>query len=88
MANPLANGVPASTLASYDGGATWISNKWMDPEYPLLSVGSVSDTTTPIAVKDVTMDLEVSTTIARADGLDLTDEVAIDGSITLEVDYL
>lgn len=88
MANPLANGVPASTLASYDGGTTWISNKWMDPETPLLSVGSVSDTTTPIAVKNVAMDLEVSTTIARADGLDLTDEVTIDGSITLEVDYL
>ncbi|MVV52007.1 DUF1120 domain-containing protein [Pseudomonas sp. PB120] len=88
MANPLADGVAASTLASYDGGATWVPNKWMDPEFSLLSVGSISDTTTPIAVKDVTMDLEVSTAIARADSLDLTDEVAIDGSITLEVGYL
>lgn len=60
----------------------------MDPDSGLLSVGSVSDTTTPIAVKDVTMDLQVHTRIARADGLDLSDEAAIDGSITLEVDYL
>jgi hypothetical protein len=88
LINPLANGVPALTLGSYDGGITWMRNHWMDPETPLLSVGSTSDTTTPIAVKDVTMDLQVSTVIARADGLDLTDEVAIDGSITLEVGYL
>ncbi|EPA94382.1 DUF1120 domain-containing protein [Pseudomonas sp. G5(2012)] len=88
MANPLANGVPVLTLSSYDGGTTWKYNQWMDPDSGLLSVGSVSDTTTPIAVKDVTMDLQVHTRIARADGLDLSDEAAIDGSITLEVDYL
>lgn len=87
MLNRLADGAPVSSLISNDGGTTWRASSWMEPSAPLISIGSVGSSN-PIAVKDVTMDLEVRTQIARADGLDLSDNVAIDGSMTLEVGYL
>jgi hypothetical protein len=39
-------------------------------------------------VKDLTMDFEVNTNIARADSLTLTDEVVMDGAVTFEMTYL
>ncbi|PVZ57699.1 hypothetical protein C9422_14730 [Pseudomonas sp. B1(2018)] len=41
----------------------------------------------PIEAKDVTYDFLVDTYIARADSLDLTDEITFDGSATFEVHY-
>ncbi|MBZ9781434.1 DUF1120 domain-containing protein [Pseudomonas sp. REP124] len=77
----------AQAIGSTDGGATWdrarVVNKTL-----LLSVGTAADPGTPIQVKDVLMDMEVHTFIARADSLTLTDEVTIDGSATIEVKYL
>ncbi|MDI2593910.1 hypothetical protein POF45_21140 [Pseudomonas sp. 681] len=42
----------------------------------------------PIAAQNLTLDLLIGTSIARADGLDLSNEVPIDGSATLEMTYL
>ena len=47
----------------------------------------IRDRTTPIAIKDLQTDLRIWTAIARADSLDLTNEVALDGSVTLTIDY-
>jgi hypothetical protein len=60
----------------------------MDPTYPLYTVSLFSDTSRPIQAKNVTMDLTIITSIARADSLNLTEQVTLDGSITLEVGYL
>ncbi|MNP79988.1 hypothetical protein D3C76_1779500 [compost metagenome] len=42
----------------------------------------------PLIVKDLTMELDIQTYIARADSLTLTDDVTIDGSATFEMTYL
>jgi hypothetical protein len=48
----------------------------------------MGDTSTPLPVKDLTLDLQVTTVIARGSDLTLTDEVLIDGSATLQLKYL
>ena len=53
-----------------------------------MSVAAMDDDTQPVPVQDLSVDLEVQTIINRADGLDLSNEVNIDGSATLEVKYL
>jgi hypothetical protein len=85
--NPVADGVQAQSIASQDRGNTWFKERFWDPGL-YMSVGSIADATQPIAVKDLVLDLEVITKIARTDGLDLSNEVPIDGSATLEVKYL
>ncbi|MBV7548971.1 DUF1120 domain-containing protein [Pseudomonas sp. PDM26] len=85
--NALADGQPASAISSEDEGLTWESTGWTIAGV-LLSVGSASDSSAPIAVKDLTMDFEVQTFIAPANNLTLTDEVDMDGSATFEMKYL
>ncbi|MBY8951911.1 DUF1120 domain-containing protein [Pseudomonas sp. PA-1-2A] len=87
MSNPVADeGVVVQTISSYDL-QNWM--RWRDWDAGLyMSVASMDDATQPLAVKDLTVDLDVFTTINRADGLDLSNEVTIDGSATLEVKYL
>jgi type 1 fimbria pilin len=85
--NALADGQPAQAIDSDDGGATWNRTPVTSPGY-LLSVGSATDSSVPIAVEDLTMDFEVWTLIAPADSLTLTDEVVMDGSATFEMKYL
>lgn len=53
-----------------------------------MAAASMDDDTQPLPIKDLSVDLEVLTIINRADGLDLSNEVTIDGSATLEVKYL
>lgn len=81
-----ADGVAVVPLRSRDNGSSWSASAWFEPNY-LNAFGSSSDTTTPIAIKDLVTDLEVRTYIARADSLDLSNEVALDGSVTLEILY-
>lgn len=74
-------------IASGDQGNTWYREKFWDPGL-YMSVASMDDDTQPLPVKDLRVDLDVQTFIFRADGLDLSNEVTIDGSATLEVKYL
>lgn len=85
--NALADGVAAQAIDSEDEGKTWKATWVTSPGY-LLSVGSTTDLSTPLFVKDLTMDLEVNTNIARADSLTLTDEVLMDGAVTFEMTYI
>ena len=74
-------------IASGDGGNTWYDEKWWDPSL-YMSVAATDDGTQPIPVKELVAQMVVSTLIARTDGLDLSNEVTLDGSATLEVKYL
>ena len=48
----------------------------------------MDDDSQPLAVKDLLVDLQVQTFIMGTAGMDLSNEVTIDGSATLEVKYL
>jgi hypothetical protein len=88
--NIKADAANAQSILSKDGGETWlqagsrefwgVNNIW--------AVAAAGGAIVPIAVKDLTMDFSVFTGIAPADGLTLTDEVKIDGSATLQIQYL
>ncbi|PRA28750.1 DUF1120 domain-containing protein [Pseudomonas poae] len=87
LLNPIADNVAVGTILSSDGGETWVDDNYWDRGL-YMSVAAVTDASQPVAIKDLTVDLRVQTVIARTDGLDLSNEVPIDGSATLEVKYL
>lgn len=82
---PMADGVSVVPLGSTDNGSTWFRSARIDA-LGISSYGALG-TTTPVAIKDLLTDLKVDTYIARADALDLTNEVALDGLATLEIVY-
>lgn len=86
LSAPSADGTAGRMIGSVDGGTTWTR------ESNLATGGilSVADNTTlaPVPVKLFTADMTVSASIAPASGLTLTQEVPIDGSVTLTVKYL
>lgn len=87
VANAVADTVPVLTIASNNQGNGWfLSSAWNSDFY--MAVNTAGNYNPPIAVKDLSMDLEVATTIARADRLDLSDDVSINGSVTFEMKYL
>lgn len=87
VSNAVADGAPALTIASNNQGNSWFPASYWNSDF-YMAVNTAGGVHPPIAVKDLTMDLEVATTIGRADSLDLTKEVNIDGSVTFEVKYL
>ncbi|MBD8090244.1 DUF1120 domain-containing protein [Pseudomonas fluorescens] len=86
LVSSVADGVPVSTVGSYDDGKTW--------GYELalmrgnLIAPAVAGVNAPIPVQAWNADLRVQPFIAKTSGLTLTNEVAIDGSVTLTVRYL
>jgi len=82
----LGDGVAVRPLHSDNNGDTWGSFPGLLP-FAVSAFGSVGGPFTPIAIKDLVTDLSIRTNIARADSLDLTNDVAIDGSVTIEVLY-
>lgn len=84
----VADDVPARFINSYDGGVTW--NPW--PGGGLWEGGTVAvannTAIAPIPVKVMTTEMEVFTLIAPSRTLTLTEEVPIDGSVTVTVLYL
>lgn len=82
-----ADGQAAQSIMSIDNGTTWFRSSHIRPT-TLVSVASTADHSTPIAVGDLAMGLNISTYIAPADSLTLTDAVNIDGSVTFEMKYL
>lgn len=81
------DGVVVQPIASGDQGKTWYRESAWEPSL-YMSVASMDDDTQPLPVKELRVGLEVRTSIARTDSLDLSNEVTIDGSATLEVKYL
>jgi type 1 fimbria pilin len=88
--NASADGSTTEPLESYDEGKTWIdSDGAMWQRRHLAGFGDKSSGVWyPKMIKDLTTDLIVETFIAPASGLDLTDEVKLDGSATLQIEYL
>lgn len=83
----LADGIGVQPIASIDGGSTWYA-EWAWELQTLWGAGAMDDATTLLPSRVLEIDLEVSTSIAPAERFDLSEEVAIDGSATLEVVYL
>lgn len=87
LRNAVADGAQMQTIASADGGNTWYSEDLWDAGL-YMALATLDDATQPAAVKELVTELVVDTIIARTDGLDLSNEVTLDGSATLEVKYL
>lgn len=86
LRSPLADGVATRTIGSDDGGVTWYSERYLTHDN-LISVADAS-VDAPIPVQVLTSDLVVNPKIAPTSGLTLTNEAAIDGSVTVTVRYL
>lgn len=82
----VADGTLAYGIHSMDGGLTWAPNGSFKPG-SLSSIYKAAPMA-PTPVQLLTANLRISPAIAPARGLTLTDEVPIDGSITLSVRYL
>lgn len=54
----------------------------------MLSVATLADVSTPRPTQELVTDISYSGYINRTDGLDLSNEVNLDGSATIEVTYL
>ena len=81
-----ADTVPVQAVGSTDNGNTWAAQNTLTKD-TLSSVAATGTPGTRIEVQNLAMALEIDTYIARADSLNLTTEVAIDGSATIEVGY-
>lgn len=87
LSSMLADGVEGKPIVSRDGGATWSRGATIERD----AISSFSINTTPDVpnpVQLLTADLGLTASIAPTSGLTLTNEVAIDGSVTLTVKYL
>lgn len=86
LTSPLDDGVPVRTIHSEDAGSTWDFGRYFYRN----NIVSVSEASTamPIPFRAFTANLHVSPIIAPTNQLTLTDEVPIDGSVTLTVRYL
>ena len=87
LRNAVADGAQMQTIASGDGGNTWYSEKFWNPGL-YMAAATMDDATQPASIQELVAELVVETSIARTDGLDLSNEVTLDGSATLEVKYL
>lgn len=84
--NATADTVAVQAVGSTDNGNTWAAQNTLTKD-TLSSVAATGTPGTRIEVQNLAMALEIDTYIARADSLNLTTEVAIDGSATIEVGY-
>ncbi|HEF4757822.1 TPA: DUF1120 domain-containing protein [Pseudomonas putida] len=86
LSTPTADGVQVRPISSTDGGSSWFDRDLFRPD----GLISVADTTTlaPLPVQVLTATLDVYPRISPTQDLTLTNEVSIDGSVTLTVRYL
>lgn len=82
----VADGATAYGIHSMDGGLTWAPSGGFKPG-SLSSIYKAAPMA-PIPVQLLTATMTIDAAIAPANGLTLTDEVPLDGSITLTVRYL
>ncbi|MBT2372111.1 DUF1120 domain-containing protein [Pseudomonas fluorescens] len=87
LRNAVADTAQVQPIASQDGGNTWYGESTWDSGL-FMSMASMSDDTQPVPMKELAAELVVDTFISATDSLDLSNEVTLDGSATLEVKYL
>lgn len=89
--HPLVNGDTGIHLSTRDGGRSWapISTPVVLDHLPEASVSfAASGDNLPATVEIVTGNINVGLTVGDQSGLDLSQEVDVDGSATLELVYL
>ncbi len=84
---PIADGEVVQAIGSFDSGSSWERYNSFEHSY-MLSVATLADVSTPRLTRELVAEIAYSGYINRTDGLDLSNEVNIDGSATLEVVYL
>lgn len=90
LRDPVADNVAVEPIESLDG-VSWSAIDdvmWMSEKLAAFGDGSVGQNRKPIPIKNVVTEMLIDTTIAAANNLDLSNEVLIDGSATIEVKYL
>lgn len=84
----VADDVPSRFITSHDGGETW--EPWEGGGLWVGGTTAVSNNTsfTPLATKVLTAEMVIGGFIAPTNTLTLTEEVPIDGSVSVTVKYL
>ncbi|MHC8390397.1 DUF1120 domain-containing protein [Pseudomonas sp. MDT2-39-1] len=81
----VADGAAVKTIISLNDGA-WRVSSYLG-HAGRTAFAALSDLSTPIAIKDLRARLTAFTTIVRANDLTLTDEIPIDGHVTVQLNY-
>lgn len=84
---PLADDVMVQPIGSFDEGQSWSPESIAEPGM-YMSIAPMGNSHAPYAIKRLDLELGIQTYITRTNDLDLSNEVPIDGSATLEVKYL
>lgn len=84
--DPVADNTPVKTIMSRDDGASWRVSSYLG-HAGRTAFAALSGPTLPIAVKDLHARVTAFTTIVPKDDLTVTDEIPIDGHVTLQVTY-
>jgi hypothetical protein len=82
----VADGQPARSIVSYDLGRWQTNSYWPSEGY--LSVATIDGPLQPAPVRELKTELTVRTVLAPSRDIDMSQEVPIDGSATLEMRYL
>jgi hypothetical protein len=82
----LADGQPARSIISYDLGRWQTHSYWPADGY--LSVASMEGPLQPAPVRELKTELTVMTYLTPSADMDMSKEIPIDGSATLEMKYL
>lgn len=82
----IADGAPVKAIMSRDDGANWRVSSYLG-HAGLTAFAAVDEPGTPVPIKLLNARITAFTTITRANDLTLTDEIPIDGHITLQLNY-
>ena len=82
----LSDGAQMHPIGS-SGPSTWAPTSILSPQY-LTAFNPIETVTVPAPLQRLNADLQITPTIAPANTLPLTEEIPIDGSMTLTVKYL
>ncbi|MBO9536799.1 DUF1120 domain-containing protein [Herbaspirillum sp.] len=86
-ANSTVDGVAARNIYSGDNGRTWNGGVvYLQHDGQLFSFGNGSNL--PVAFKQLNAKINVETTLNKPENLPLSQDVPLDGSTTIEVNYL
>lgn len=82
-----ADGQPVNSITSIDNGENWTAGDVIITG-AITSISAYGTDPLPITATNVLVGLDIQPHIAPTNSLTLTDEVTIDGSITIDVKYL
>nr|WP_314528593.1 DUF1120 domain-containing protein [uncultured Pseudomonas sp.] len=87
LEKPIADDIPVRLITSWDG-TTWSTDNVFWHVGLWAGFATVDDLAQPIAIKKLAAQIRVRTVVSPANNLELSNEVPIDGSATMEVKYL